>query len=95
MRVPMQIKLLLLTALRDRDPRQLTELSRDGELDDWANVSLQTANEIYSQLTKGAERFPNGLVKDPALRLSAEEQALAAVTDDLLSREPSDEGAGA
>jgi hypothetical protein len=80
----MQIKTLLITALRDHSPRQFNQLSRSGELNDWLSTRLKAANDIYDELTLTAERLPNGLVRDPALRQCAEEQAIAAVTDDLI-----------
>lgn len=84
----MQIQGLLLNALRDRDPQQFNRLSRGGKLDEWVKARLAQAKEIYERLTAAAEKLPNGVVKDPALRAAAEEQAIAAVTDDLTDEVP-------
>jgi hypothetical protein len=79
----MQIAVILIGALRERNPREFNRLSRGGELQNWWKGRARQANEIYDQLTECAEKLPNGVVSSPSLHAWAEEQALAAVMDDL------------
>jgi hypothetical protein len=81
----MQIAAILIGALRERDPQEFKRLSRGGELDTWYKGRVRQANEIYNQLTEYAEKLPSGVVRSPWLHAAAEEEALAAVMDDLTS----------
>jgi hypothetical protein len=59
----MQIAAILIGALRERDPQEFNRLSRSGELEAWWKGRVRQANDIYNQLTEGAEKLPNGEVR--------------------------------
>jgi hypothetical protein len=79
----MQIAMALMNGLRDSDPAEFNRLCRSNQIDAWWRARAKKAREIYEQLTAYAEKDSEGMVKDRALHQAAEEQAIAAVMEDL------------
>jgi hypothetical protein len=77
----MQMKAAYLEAMREQAPQMFNRLRKTGALDQFVQKKGLEAQKLYEDLTSGADKLPNGEVKDPQIRRSAEEQVLATLID--------------
>jgi hypothetical protein len=77
----MDFKLTYLKAMREQAPQMFKELRQRGALEAHLSQKSKQAHSLYDQLTDGAEKLPNGVVRDPNARQAAEEQVFSTLLD--------------
>ena len=77
----MQFKETYLRAMREQAPQMFNDLRKTGAMESHLQRKTEEAYALYRQLTAGAEKLPNGEVKDPQVRHAAEEQVLATLVE--------------
>ena len=77
----MNFKETYLRAMREQAPTLFNELRRSGAMDSHLHRKTQEAYALYRQLTEGAEKTAEGIVADPQIRHSAEEQVMATLIE--------------
>jgi hypothetical protein len=69
-----------LLAMQEQAPAMMRELQAAGKLDDHLKAKVVEAHRMYEDLTKGAPKYPNGLVKEPENR-EAQDQVRGALIE--------------
>ena len=70
-----------LQAMREQAPTMFNRLVKTGALDQFVQKRSEEAHALYDQLTKDAAKLPNGVVSDPQIDRTAQEQVLATMLE--------------